>query len=106
MKEKTMARQTSSKLNEPVAAPTMPPAEPHELPITVMQSTIEDASEPVPPVVVTLDDVKRDLRHRMISEAAYRIYAQRGYVDGFELADWCQAEAEIDRVLGDHTTVN
>ena len=101
-----MARQTSSKLNEPVAAPTMPPAEPHELPTTVMQSTIEDASEPVPPVVVTLDDVKRDLRHRMISEAAYRIYAQRGYVDGFELADWCQAEAEIDRVLGDHTTVN
>jgi hypothetical protein len=42
----------------------------------------------------------------MISQAAYQIYAQRGYVDGFELADWFQAEAEIDRVLGDHTTVN
>ncbi len=101
-----MARQTPSKLDERIAAPTMSPAELHELPTTVMQSTMEDTSEPAPPVVVTLDDVKRDLRHRMISEAAYRIYAQRGYVDGFEFADWCEAEAEIDRVLGDHTTVN
>jgi hypothetical protein len=42
----------------------------------------------------------------MISEAAYEIYAQRGYVDGFELADWLQAEAEVDRLLGKRTTVN
>jgi hypothetical protein len=36
----------------------------------------------------------------MISEAAYRLYAERGYVDGLELDDWLQAEAEVDRSLG------
>ena len=35
-----------------------------------------------------------DLRHRMISEAAYQLYAQRGYVEGSELTDRLQAEAE------------
>ena len=39
------------------------------------------------------------VRHRMISEAAYRLYARRGYVEGFELEDWLQAEAEVDRQL-------
>ena len=38
--------------------------------------------------------------HRMISEAAYQLYAERGYVDGLELDDWLQAEAEVDRRLG------
>ena len=45
-----------------------------------------------------------DLRFRMISEAAYRLYAQRGYVEGFELDDWFQAEAEVDRMLSDRST--
>jgi hypothetical protein len=36
----------------------------------------------------------------MISEAAYRLYAKRGCVEGFELEDWLQAEAEVDRQLG------
>jgi hypothetical protein len=40
-----------------------------------------------------------EVRHRMISEAAYQRYAQRGYVEGFELEDWLQAEAEVDRQL-------
>jgi len=28
------------------------------------------------------------------------LYAERGYVDGLELEDWLQAEAEVDRGLG------
>jgi hypothetical protein len=36
----------------------------------------------------------------MISEAAYQLHAERGYVDGLELDDWLQAEAEVDRRLG------
>jgi len=45
------------------------------------------------------DMIDTDLRHRMISEAAYRHYAERGYEDGYDLDDWLQAEAEIDHLL-------
>jgi hypothetical protein len=45
-----------------------------------------------------------DLRHRMISEAAYNLYAQRGYVGGFEVDDWLQAEAEVGRILSARST--
>ena len=45
-------------------------------------------------------EIGAELRHRMISEAAYQLYVERGYVDGLELDDWLQAEAEVDRRLG------
>ena len=45
-------------------------------------------------------EIGDELRHRMISEAAYQRYAERGYVDGLELDDWLQAEAEVDHRLG------
>ena len=48
----------------------------------------------------TKGEIGAELRHRMISEAAYQLYAERGYVDGLELDDWLQAEAEVDRSLG------
>ena len=40
-----------------------------------------------------------DLRHRMISEAAYYMYTQRGYDDGYALDDWLQAEAEVEQLI-------
>jgi len=40
-----------------------------------------------------------DLRHRMISEAAYYLYTQRGYGDGYDMDDWLQAEAQIEQVI-------
>ena len=48
----------------------------------------------------TKGEIGAELRHRMISEAAYQLYAERGYADGLELDDWLQAEAEVDRMLG------
>jgi Protein of unknown function (DUF2934) len=42
------------------------------------------------------DTLDPDLRHRMISEAAYHLYAQRGYADGYDLDDWLQAEGQVD----------
>jgi hypothetical protein len=45
------------------------------------------------------DAVDPDLRHRMISEAAYYLYAQRGYEDGYDVDDWLQAEAQIDHII-------
>lgn len=47
------------------------------------------------------DVLDPDLRSRMIREDAYALYAQRGYADGFDVADWLAAEAEVDRVLVD-----
>ncbi len=47
------------------------------------------------------DDVDPDLRHRLISAAAYRKYEERAYADGYDLDDWLQAEAEVDHLLVD-----
>ena len=44
-------------------------------------------------------EIDPQVRHRMISEAAYRRYGSRGYLEGLELEDWLQAEAEVDREL-------
>ena len=45
------------------------------------------------------DTVEPDLRHRMISEAAYRLYVERGYADGNDVDDWLTAETEVDHLL-------
>jgi hypothetical protein len=45
------------------------------------------------------DTLDPDLRYRMISEAAYRLYAERGYADGSDVDDWLAAEAEVDHLL-------
>lgn len=45
------------------------------------------------------DGLSADLRHRMISEAAYHLYTQRGYREGYDLDDWLEAEAQVDHVL-------
>jgi hypothetical protein len=66
---------------KPVAVP-----EPVETLDTPFERGIHDAIDP-------------DLRHRMISEAAYYHFQQRGYAEGSELDDWLQAEAEIDHLI-------
>jgi hypothetical protein len=38
-------------------------------------------------------------RHRMISEAAYFRAERRGFAAGAELADWLEAEVDIDREM-------
>ena len=40
-----------------------------------------------------------DLRARMISEAAYGLFAERGYQDGYDIDDWLRAEEVVDRQL-------
>jgi hypothetical protein len=44
-------------------------------------------------------EIDAELRHRMISEAAYHLYEQRGYAEGYEMDDWLQAEAALERLL-------
>ena len=40
-----------------------------------------------------------NLRHRMISEAAYYLYANRNYADGYDMEDWLTAEQQVDHFL-------
>jgi len=39
----------------------------------------------------------RELLRKHIALRAYQLYEERGYVDGFDLQDWLQAEHEILR---------
>ena len=94
-----MARRDSNKRTETAQASNSRPAD--------MRTVPESASEPETKPVFSdraQTEMDEDLRFRMISEAAYRLYAQRGYVEGFELDDWFQAEAEVDRILSDRST--
>ena len=45
------------------------------------------------------DEIDADLRHRLVSEAAFALYAKRGFADGFELEDWFAAESDVDHLL-------
>ena len=62
-----------------------------------------DALPPLPPdqplAEGRRDAIDPDLRSRMISAAAYRMYEARGYADGNDVDDWLCAEAEVDHLL-------
>jgi hypothetical protein len=47
------------------------------------------------------DAMDPDFRHRLVSEAAYRRYVERGYEDGYDLDDWLAAEADVDHLVVD-----
>ncbi|HEX8011510.1 MAG TPA: DUF2934 domain-containing protein [Casimicrobiaceae bacterium] len=71
---------------------------PHSTPIIASGNEAEqDRDQPF--VEGAQDAIDPDLRHRMISETAYRRYADRGYVDGYDIDDWLQAETEVDHLL-------
>jgi hypothetical protein len=98
-----MARQVSSKMNDPASASNPLPANLDDQRNTAPESPAENESKPLYSEGAQ-KEMDHDLRHRMISEAAYRLYAQRGYVDGFELDDWLEAEAMVDRLRGTQPT--
>ena len=45
------------------------------------------------------DTIDADLRHRLVSEAAFHHLEERGFAEGSELEDWAEAEAEVDHTL-------
>ena len=47
----------------------------------------------------TREPISSEVRQRMICEAAYRFYVERGYLDGYDTHDWLRAEVEVDHQL-------
>ena len=75
---------------------------PRSVPIIAPESESQDLPDQ-PFVEGTQDVLDADLRHRMISEAAFHRYTERGYADGYDIDDWLQAEAEVDHLLLNRT---
>jgi predicted acyl esterase len=73
-------------------------AHPRTFPVIAMDLDTEQAADP-PFAEGAYDAIGPDLRHRMISEAAYRRYVARGYEDGYDVDDWLMAEADVDHLL-------
>ena len=42
-----------------------------------------------------------EVRYRMISEAAFHRYEDRGCEEGYDVDDWLAAEADVDHQLSD-----
>jgi len=71
---------------------------PRSVPSVNPESDIDEAPDQ-PFAEGAQDAMDPDLRHRLISEAAYRLYAGRNYCDGGDIDDWLQAEAEVEHLL-------
>jgi len=50
--------------------------------------------------------VSAEARYQMIAEAAWRRFEARGYVHGFHVPDWVDAENEVNAKLGGTSAVN
>jgi len=92
-----MARQAPNNVTGQLSPAHLLPPGLHGAPTMAPQTQASEQSESP---AASQGGIDAETRHRMISEAAYRLYAKRGYVEGFELEDWLQAEAEVDRQLG------
>jgi hypothetical protein len=88
-----------------VAASSAPARRPvhvqsHPRAVATMELPGEGRADPDQPFEEGVNDaIDPDLRHRLVSEAAYSLYSKRGYVDGFELDDWLAAESDVDHLL-------
>lgn len=95
-----MNRRTVGATAEHAPKRAHPIAAPNPRAVSIIAQDPDSADEPDQPFQEGAHDtIDPDLRHRMISEAAYGLYARRGYVDGFDVDDWLAAEGEIDHVL-------
>ena len=73
----------------------------HAAPVGAAAAPILDrAAEADQPFVEgAADALDPDLRHRLVSEAAFQHLEERGFAEGSEVEDWAEAEAEVDHTL-------
>ncbi len=73
--------------------------QPADLPAAVVSADTTEQDPDQPLAEGAHGEIDSDLRHRMISEAAYHLYEKRGYAEGYEMDDWLEAEAALERLL-------
>ena len=72
-------------------------ARPRDTATLALGPEIDDA--PDQPFAAGVDDMlDADLRHRLVSEAAFHHQAERGYNSDYEDDDWRDAESEVAHV--------
>ena len=71
---------------------------PHSVATIAPQGEVERLPDQ-PFVEGAKDELNPDLRHRLISEAAFHHLAQRGYDEGYDRDDWLEAEAAVDHIV-------
>ena len=74
------------------------PKHPHGVAIIASEEEIGEVPDQPFAEGVT-DEIDPDLRHRLISEAAFNRQAERGYNSDYETDDWLEAEAAVDHVV-------
>jgi hypothetical protein len=87
---------SKSAAKHPAAHPT--PTRRHGVPILEPESGTDEAPDQ-PFADGVADELDPDLRHRLISEAAFHHQAERGYNSDYEDEDWRDAEGEVDHVV-------
>jgi hypothetical protein len=70
---------------------------PHGVAAPGFAPDIDDASDR-PFAAGVADALDADLRHRLVSEAAFHHQMERGYNSDYEDDDWRDAESEIEQV--------
>ena len=89
----TPAVSTPAVSNQKPARASMMSAAPSQRSVPVVTG-----ARPDPAIAKVVD---ADERRRMIGEAAYHKFLQRGPGNGTPAQDWCEAEAEIDALLAE-----
>lgn len=104
MTTKPTARTPARDRRRKPAAPPERHAAPHPRSVPIQEPDPDDARDPDQPFAEgAYDAMDPDLRHRLVSEAAYNLYQQRGFSDGYDLDDWLQAEESVDHLLVDRS---
>ena len=72
--------------------------QPRDVPVVITEYEPDDTPDQ-PFAQGIADELDPDLRHRLISEAAFHRQAERGYNSDYEDDDWRDAEGEVDHVV-------
>ena len=74
------------------------PKHPHGVAIIASQDEVGEIPEQ-PFAEGVNDEIDPDLRHRLISEAAFHRQTEGGYNSDYETDDWLEAETSVDHVV-------